>query len=155
MGMEGYKTGAIFALIGLVALLMFTTGYFAVSYQEQKDATKSAKEDFVKYRIKSFKKLSNRATSKQVIDLFDQKIAFGKKPQVTTVWDFQGQIVNENDFFAALGITKESIKEEVIDRWFKSGAKRFMQTCNQLYASKNEWSLGYCTLEPYPKEGVS
>lgn len=150
--MEKYKTATIFVLIGLVSLLAFTTGYFAISYQEQKDTTKAVR---AKYRAEALKKISNKATSEQVLGLFQKKITFDKKPDVTVVWDFQGQVIEEDQFFAALGITKTSLKRDITNRWFKGGAKRFTQTCNQLYAPNNVWSLGYCTLEPYPKGSVS
>lgn len=152
---EDFKTLSIVGLVAFVGLLAILTGYFYTAYQEQKKDTKSVTAQYEHFRLESLQKLSVKSNKDQIEDLFNKKISFGKKPEVRVVWDADGQFVYEDEFFATYGLTKEAQKDKVREALFKEGAKRYQQTCNQLYGPNNVWSLGYCTLEPYPKGMVA
>ena len=143
---EDIKTVTIFGLIVIVGLLLVSTLYFAKEYSSQKDKTATAK------RAALFVPLSYKSKRKDVLKLFNTRIKFPDKGSTSIVWQADGQTIYEDDFFAQFGITKESDKKKIRKELFKQGAKRFLQTCNQLYGPKSIWSLGYCTLDPYPQE---
>lgn len=146
---EDIKTVTIFGLTVLVGLLIFVSIYFIRVSTDTKNELNDAK------RAAVIVKLNGQATAPEVIDLFNSRIKFPDKNDTTVVWVLQGQMVDEDDLFLTYGIVKPKQKETARTALFKGGAKRFVRSCNQLYGPKDAWSLGYCTLEPFPKEQVA
>lgn len=146
---EDIKTVTIFGLTVLVGLLIFVSIYFIRVSTDTKNELNDAK------RAAVIVKLNGQATAPEVIDLFNSRIKFPDKNDTTVVWVLQGQMVDEDELFLSYGIVKPKEKEKARTALFKGGAKRFVRSCNQLYGPKDAWSLGYCTLEPFPKEQVA
>jgi hypothetical protein len=146
---EDIKTPLILGLTVLVGLLFFVSIYFIKVATNEKNELNDAK------RAAVIVKLTGKSKSQSVINLFNSRIKFPDKNDTTVVWILQGQMVDEDELFLSYGIVKAKDKEKARTALFKGGAKRFVRSCNQLYGPKDAWSLGYCTLEPFPKEQVA
>jgi predicted histidine transporter YuiF (NhaC family) len=143
---KDYKGAIIFGLTMLVGLLVVTTLFFAKEYSDQKTETKQAQKAAVIVKIDS------NAKKERVLRVLNSRFKFTDKPVRNIQWLIQGQMISQDSLFLTYGITTAAQKEKVIKAFFKFKYERFVQECNEIDGPKVNWSLGYCTLEPYPQE---
>jgi len=143
---EDFKTLTIVGLVALVGLLAFTTGWYAVENQTQKDKTEAA------LRRATIVKIDPKTNQDRVINFFQSRTTI-KKAFSTIIWSKAGNKAEQDEMFSYLGATTNSQKQIVIDALFKQGYKRSVSTCYNM--AGKDWSLGFCVEKPYPQEQKS